>query len=95
MASVNIKQLILIAVLTLGLFIPTASNATSSPRHVIALPVASYDIQVTLDTNNKTLAAREVITYTNVTKTPFKDLVFHLYLNAFRDKNSVFLKEQA
>ncbi len=93
MLSVNLKQLVLVAILTLGLFIPASPDAVSSPRHIVALPVASYNIQVTLDTNNKMLAAREVITYTNMTKTPFKDLVFHLYLNAFRDKNSIFLKE--
>lgn len=96
MSSINLKQLILVTLLTLGLFVPKPTpSITASPPRAAALPVASYNIQVTLDTTNKTLAVREMITYTNTTKTPFKELVFHLYLNAFRDKNSVFLKEQA
>jgi hypothetical protein len=32
-------------------------------------------------------AGHEVITYTNATPDPIPDLVFHLYLNAFRDEN--------
>lgn len=54
-------------------------------------PVASYDIEVRLDTEAKTLAAEEIITYTNTTAEPIPDLVFHLYLNAFRSQDSLFL----
>ena len=57
------------------------------------VPVASYTITVTLDAEAKTLTGHEVITYTNVTAEPIPDLVFHLYLNAFRDANSIFLRE--
>ena len=56
-------------------------------------PVASYAIDVRLDVEAKTLAAHETITYVNTTRTPIPDLVFHLYLNAFRDSKSLFLKE--
>jgi len=56
-------------------------------------PVASYTIEVTLDAEAKTLAAHEVITYVNTTADPIPDLVFHLYLNAFRDRDSLFLQE--
>jgi hypothetical protein len=56
-------------------------------------PVASYDIEVTLDPGLKTLTARQVITYVNTRSEPIPDLVFHLYLNAFRDRDSVFLQE--
>lgn len=69
-----------------------ASKATaqipSAPR-----PVASYTIDVALDAEAKTLSAREVLTYVNTTQAPIPDLVFHLYLNAFRDENSIFLQE--
>ena len=60
---------------------------------VLTTPVASYTIAVTLDTEAKTLAAHEVVTYVNTTADPIPDLVFHLYLNAFRDRNSIFLRE--
>ena len=55
--------------------------------------VASYAIDVTLDPAAKTLLGRETITYTNTTPSPIPDPVLHLYLNAFRDQNSLFLKE--
>lgn len=55
--------------------------------------IASYDIQVTLDTKAKTLSGHETITYHNTTSIPIPDVVLHLYLNAFRDKNSLFFQE--
>jgi len=58
-------------------------------------PIASYTIAVTLDAETKTLTAHEVVTYTNTTADPIPDLVFHLYLNAFRDSSSIFLTEGA
>ncbi len=56
-------------------------------------PVASYRIRVGLNTAAKTLEAHETVRYANVTQTAIPDLVFHLYLNAFRDRNSIFLRE--
>jgi aminopeptidase N len=49
---------------------------------------------VALDAEAKTLTAHEIITYVNATSAPIPDLVFHLYLNAFRDEASVFLQEE-
>jgi len=62
-------------------------------RAALTTPVASYTIEVTLDAEAKTLTAQEVFTYVNTTADPIPDLVFHLYLNAFRDRNSLFLQE--
>ncbi len=59
----------------------------------LTTPIASYAIEVTLDAEAKTLTARETITYTNTTADPIPDLTFHLYLNAFRDRDSLFLQE--
>ena len=56
-------------------------------------PIASYQIETTLNPEAKMLTGHEVITYTNTTADPIPDLVFHLYLNAFRDQNSIFLRE--
>jgi len=55
--------------------------------------VASYTIEVTLDAEAKRLTGHEVVTYANTTADPIPDLVFHLYLNGFRDPNSIFLQE--
>ena len=56
-------------------------------------PIASYEIDVTLDPEAKTLTGREVITYTNSTEEPIPDLVFHLYLNAFSGPDTVLMRE--
>lgn len=55
--------------------------------------VASYSIQVTLDTEAKTLTGHETITYHNTTSTPIPDIVLHLYLNAFRNKDSASMQK--
>lgn len=65
-----------------------AQAQTPSPTNVV-----SYLIDVELDTDSKTLTAQEVIRYRNLTDEPITELVFHLYLNAFRDTNSIFLQE--
>jgi hypothetical protein len=56
-------------------------------------PVASYVIDVTLDSEAKTLTAQEVVTYVNTTDEPIPDLVFHLYLNAFSGPDTVYMQE--
>lgn len=56
-------------------------------------PVASYRIQVTLDPAAKTIRGRQVLTYLNVSPDALVELPFHLYLNAFRDYTTTFLRE--
>jgi len=93
-----VSTLVIGAVLALALGLQTTAlsapglpaPAGSSPS---PLPVASYAIDVALDVEQKTLTGHEIITYTNTTAEPIPDLVFHLYLNAFRDQNSLFLRE--
>jgi aminopeptidase N len=55
--------------------------------------IASYEIEVTLDTETKTLTGHETVTYANHSGDPIPELIFHLYLNAFRDRDSIFLRE--
>jgi hypothetical protein len=54
---------------------------------------ADYDIEVSLNTNTKILTGKETITYTNNTNFATSELQFHMYLNAFKDANSTFMKE--
>jgi hypothetical protein len=56
-------------------------------------PVASYVIDVALDSRAKSLSAHEVVTYTNRTDEPIPDLVFHLYLNAFSGPDTIYMQE--
>jgi hypothetical protein len=50
-------------------------------------------VDVRLDVDTRQLSGVETITYANRSDTPIPDLVFHLYLNAFRDQNSLFMRE--
>ena len=61
-----------------------------------ALPpdVASYDIDARLDPAKKTVTATARITWNNPSPVDtVPDLWFHLYLNAFRDRDSTFWRE--
>jgi hypothetical protein len=78
--------LLALCVLASGFLLPAPAHASLTPS------IASYTIEVTLNAEAKTLTAHETITYVNTTSTPIPDLVFHLYLNAFRDQNSLFLQ---
>ncbi len=89
---------LLLVLLTLSMTVggwPAAAGETAPPaaRHAFPEPVASYTIDVTLDVEARSLTAHEVITYRNRSDEPIPDLVFHLYLNAFRSQESIFLRE--
>ena len=56
-------------------------------------PVASYRMDVTYDGANHTLAGQSAVTFVNRTSRPFPDLCFHLYLNAWRNDRSTWLRE--
>lgn len=61
--------------------------ALLSPR------LANYQIDVTLDPTTKKLTGRETITWRNPSADVIRELQFHLYLNAFRNENSTFMRE--
>jgi hypothetical protein len=92
---------IMIALLTISLFAcgapaPQPEQTTqAAPKWPDVAPVASYDIQVTLDPETKTLTGHELITYVNTSQTPIADAVLHLYLNAFRDDHSSMFMQEA
>ncbi|MFN3344681.1 MAG: M1 family metallopeptidase [Chloroherpetonaceae bacterium] len=55
--------------------------------------LANYDITATLDVESRTITATEILTWKNHTNDTVPDLQFHLYLNAFKNRNSTFFKE--
>ena len=56
-------------------------------------PVVDYLLDVTLDTEKKTLRGTERLQYTNHSQDTIEDLQFHMYLNAFRNEKSTFMQE--
>ncbi|ADQ18979.1 Peptidase M1 membrane alanine aminopeptidase [Leadbetterella byssophila DSM 17132] len=55
--------------------------------------VANYDIEVSLEPKSKKLKGTQILHWTNTTSHPASELQFHLYLNAFKDLESSFMKE--
>jgi hypothetical protein len=58
-------------------------------------PVASYRMNVTYDGKEHTLAGTSAVTFVNRTSRPVPDLCFHLYLNAWRNDRSTWMREAA
>lgn len=55
--------------------------------------IANYDIEVKLVPETRTLEGRETLTWHNKSGEAIAELQFHLYLNAFRNSRSTFMKE--
>ncbi|WP_020604111.1 M1 family metallopeptidase [Spirosoma spitsbergense] len=55
--------------------------------------LANYQIDVTLDPATKKLNGRETLTWKNASSDVIRELRFHLYLNAFRNEKSTFMRE--
>jgi aminopeptidase N len=59
-----------------------------SPRN------ASYDIDVRLDHQQRTLRGRETIRWRNISARPADELQFHLYWNGWRNRESTWMRER-
>ncbi|MCH8963228.1 MAG: M1 family metallopeptidase, partial [Bacteroidetes bacterium] len=66
---------------------PTIYDEPLSERRV------SYTINVTLDPEARTVRGQERITWRNPDNVPVEELQFHLYLNAFKNPQSTFMRE--
>ena len=68
-----------------------------TPKSIFSTPLsprlANYQIDVTLDPATKKLTGRETLTWRNPSSDVIRELRFHLYLNAFRNDKSTFMRE--
>ncbi|GMQ81000.1 MAG: M1 family metallopeptidase [Rhodothermia bacterium] len=55
--------------------------------------LVAYTMVVALDPDSKSVSATQRLTWRNPDRVPVDELQFHLYLNAFKDENSTFMKE--
>jgi len=55
--------------------------------------IVEYHMDVRLQEESKVLQAEQTITWRNPGKNPVSELYFHLYPNAFKSKDSTFMKE--
>ncbi len=57
------------------------------------VPVASYQIDAKLDTDAKMVSGTEILTWKNTTSDTVSELMFHTYLNAFKNSRSTYFVE--
>ena len=80
---------LLFIVLLAALLLPRPLAAATPPPP----DVASYRIEATYGVGSHVLSGRERMTYVNRSDAPMPDLVFHLYLNAFRNEETLWMRE--
>ena len=66
---------------------PGSVQRPLSPRN------ANYAIDARLDATAHTLAGRETLVWTNISKAATSELQFHLYYNAWRNNQSTYMRE--
>jgi hypothetical protein len=62
-------------------------------RSPLSPRIANYKIDAILNTRDKKIEAHEQLTWENSSAIPVTELRFHLYMNAFRNKESTFLRD--
>ena len=78
-------------VLALLLFLaPTAALRVPGP---LSPRNANYTIEASLDPATKTVKGHLHLSWRNPAAEPVRELVFHLYMNGFRNESSVFFRE--
>ncbi len=83
--------------LILGLLLCWASPLQAQKATTSSVPLSerrvSYTMDVTLDPDARTIKGTERLTWRNPDSVPVDELQFHMYLNAFKDNKSTFMKE--
>lgn len=80
-------------VLCLCAVLPAAAQPSTTDGRPLSERRVSYDIDVTLDPDTRVVAGRERLTWRNPDRVPVDELQFHLYLNAFKNERSTFMRE--
>ena len=62
-------------------------------RASLSHQIVRYDLQARLEPETKSIRGRETLSWLNDGDTPVSELRFHLYLNAFKNNRSTFMKE--
>ena len=68
-------------------------SPAQSTKPTSDLIVSTYHMAVELKPKDKLITGTQRITWKNTTGAPTSELRFHLYINAFRDPDSTFMRE--
>ena len=80
------KKSLIFPILILAILINTGS--TSPNKHIV-----DYRIKANLSPGGKIVYGEEILAWLNTGDNPVSELHFHLYLNAFKNNRSTFMKE--
>jgi hypothetical protein len=80
------KNWIIFSILMLSIVV--RSGFSSGDSHIV-----DYRIKARLSPEDKTVYGEQILTWRNTGDAPVADLQFHLYLNAFKNNRSTFMKE--
>lgn len=90
------KGLVVLLAFGLGLGGASAKEpepaASDEPMAEHAPKVVDYTLRAVLDPDAHTVKGEGTVAWTNPTNTAVKELWFHLYLNAFKNQSSVFMR---
>lgn len=86
----RLGRIVLILWLFVHILIASPLSAGDEP---FCEQIASYTMEVNLDTSQNFLACTELLSWKNTTQSPTDELWFHLYWNAFQNNMSDFLIE--
>jgi len=67
----------------------------SEDRPILSDPIVSYRIEVRLDPLEKIVKGHEILSWENRSGQALEDFCFHLYLNAFKNNRSTFVRENS
>ena len=84
---------LLYASLLLGVMAPANAQTSTIHNEPLSEHRVAYVIDAVLDPEARTVHGSERLTWRNPDTIPVDTLQFHLYLNAFRDANSTFMRE--
>ncbi|MEO1518457.1 MAG: M1 family metallopeptidase [Bacteroidota bacterium] len=85
---IHLPPLILLLVLAWPLFGYAQDDSPAlSPR------IANYEIDVRLDPRSRQLESKQILRWRNTSNDIIRSIPFHLYLNAFKNNQSTFMKE--
>ena len=88
------KHLIIFAVLLLAVGTAGPMLRGQAYKSQIANPIVRYKMTARLDPATKTVKGHYTLTWWNHTQESIPDLYFHLYLNAFKNMDSTFMRER-
>ncbi|MBR4324733.1 MAG: M1 family metallopeptidase [Bacteroidales bacterium] len=84
------KKILMTVLIAAATLCTTAQEAYQPLR---TTQVASYNIEAKLDTDAKMVSGVEVLTWKNTSNDSICELMFHTYLNAFKNSGSTYFKE--